>query len=330
MKKLFAFTLLFVSVLALAACDGDEEMTELNVVFVPSRDAAEILEATEPLADLLKAELNDLGYNFETINVTVSADYAAAAEAASAGTADVVFLPGGTYVTYSDGIVPILAAARNSLNKDFEDPALWNDGLPTLEIAGSRNATTYRSIIIAGQSTKGRELAAIVNDGDDETQITWEDIEEAAFCTGGATSSASYVYPNLWLQETFGKSIEDMPNAVNAGGYGASVAQIEAETCDIAALYGDARMHNPFSSGDIFALTDVIAVTEPIANDGIQVGGHLNVKLAEALQIAFINLINDPANEAIFDIYSHSAYAPTTFVAYEGSRKVNELDPILD
>ena len=329
MRKLFAVALLLVSVLTLTACGGsDDTLTELNVVFVPSRDAAEILEATEPLAELLKAELIDLGYtDLETVNISVSADYAAAAEAASAGTADVVFLPGGTYVTYSDGLVPILAAARDSLNKNSENAADWNDGLPTLNITGSKDATTYRSIIIAGPSAKGRELAAIINGGG---ELTWEDIQDAAFCTGGATSSASYVYPNLWLDENFGKSIDDMPNAVNAGGYGASVAQIEAETCDIAALYGDARMHNPFSAGDIFALTDVIAVTEPIANDGIQVGGHVSVKLAEALQIAFINLINDPANEAIFDIYSHSAYAPTTFVAYEGTRKVNDLDPILD
>lgn len=329
MRKLFAVALLLVSVLTLTACGGGEEgLTELNVVFVPSRDAAEILEATEPLAELLKAELIDLGYTeLETVNVSVSADYAAAAEAASAGTADVVFLPGGTYVTYSDGLVPILAAARDSLNKNSSNPADWNDGLPTLNITGSKNATSYRSIIIAGQSEKGRELADIINSGG---ELTWDDIKDAAFCTGGATSSASYVYPNLWLDENFGKSIDDMVNAVNAGGYGASVAQIEAETCDIAALYGDARMHNPFSAGDIFALTDVIAVTDPIANDGIQVGGHVNVKLAEALQIAFINLINDPANEAIFDIYSHSAYAPTTFLSYEGSRKVNDLDPLLD
>ncbi len=327
MKKLLSLTLLFVAIFALSACGGDDELTELNVVFVPSRDAAEILDATEPLAELLKTELNDLGYNFDTINVTVSSDYAAAAEAARAGTADVVFLPGGTYVTYADGLVPILAAARDSLNKDFTVASQWNDGQPTLNITGSKDATTYRSIIIAGQSAKGRELAAIINGGG---ELTWADIEDAAFCTGGPTSSASYVYPNLWLDEEFGHAIEDMSNAVDAGGYGGSVSQIEAETCDIAALYGDARMHNPFSDGDIFQLTDVIAVTEPIANDGIQVGGHINVKLAEALQIAFMNLINDPANEAIFDIYSHSAYAPTTFVAYEGSRKVNGLEAILD
>jgi phosphonate transport system substrate-binding protein len=326
LKKLFAFALLFVSIFALTAC-GEGEKTELNVVFVPSRDAVDILAVTAPLAAQLKTELNDLGYNFEEINITVSANYAAAAEAARAGTADVVFLPGGTYVTYQDALVPILAAARDSLNKNSVIAADWNDGLPTQTIDGSKDATTYRSIIIAGQSAKGRELAAIINDGG---ELTWADLENAAFCTGGSTSSASYIYPNLWLNEQFSKSIADMPNAVDAGGYGNSVQRIEAETCDIAALYGDARMHNAFTDGDIFALTDVIAVSDPIANDGIQVAAHINVKLAEALQIAFMNLINDPANVDIFDIYSHSAYSPITFLGYEGTRKVSDMDTILD
>lgn len=330
MKKLLALALLLVSVFALAACGdiGDEELTSLSVVFVPSRDSDEILTVVEPLEELLKAELISLGYDsLESVNVSVSADYAAAAEAARAGTADVVFLPGGTYVTYQDGLVPILAAARNSLNKDSENPADWNDGLPTLEIEGSLDAITYRSIIIAGPSTLGRTLADKVNSGG---TLTWDDIKDAAFCHGSATSSASYVYPSIWLEEEFGKAISDMPNAIDGGGYGGSVAKIEAETCDIAALYGDARMHNPFTTGDIFALTDVIAVTDPIPNDGIQVGAHINAKLAEALQIAFMRLIADEDNADIFDIYSHRAYFPASFLTYEGARKVNDIPTILD
>lgn len=326
MKKLFTLALLLVSIFALTAC-GEGEKTELNVVFVPSRDAVDILEVTAPLAEQLKTELTALGFEFEEINITVSANYAAAAEAARAGTADVVFLPGGTYVTYSDALVPILAAARDSLNKTTRVAKDWNDGLATLEIDGSNDAATYRSIIVAGQSDKGRALAAKVNN---DEALTWADLEDAAFCTGGSTSSASYIYPNLWLKEEFNKSIADMTNAVDAGGYGFSVARLEAETCDIAALYGDARMHNSFTEGDIFALTDVIYVSDWIANDGIQVGAHINVKLAEALQIAFMNLISMEKNEDIFDIYSHSAYAPISFFGYESSRVVNGLDPLLD
>lgn len=325
MKKLLSFALLLVSVLVLSAC-GEEEMTELNVVFVPSRDAVDILAVTAPLEAQLEEQLEALGYDFD-VNIEVSADYAAAAEAARAGTADVVFLPGGTYVTYSDALVPILAAARNSLNKSSADPMDWNDGLPTQEIADSKDATTYLSIIVAGPSPAGRTIAAIINGGG---ELTWNDIKDVSFCTGGATSSASYIYPNLWLDENFGMSIDDMPNAIDAGGYGNTSAALEAETCDIGALYGDARMHNPFTEGDIFALTDVIAVTVPIANDGIQVGGHISVKLAEALQISFMNLIGMEENADIFDIYSHRAYAPITFLGYEGTRKVSDLETVLD
>jgi len=326
MKKVFIFAMLLVSVFGLSAC-GTKEKTELNIVFVPSRDAVDILEVTAPLQDLLKTELNSMGYNFEKINIDVSADYAAAAEAARAGTADVVFLPGGTYVTYQDAVVPILAAARDSLNKNSMNPADWNDGLPTLDIVGSKDATTYLSLIIAGPSDAGRALAAKVNGGED---LTWADLEDVAFCTGGSTSSASYIYPNLWLDENFGKSITDMPNARDAGGYGNSIAALEAETCDIAAIYGDARMHYSFTEGnDIFQLTDVIGVAGPIANDGIQVSADMNVKLAESIQIAFMKLIADPANADIFDIYSHTAYAPVTWLEYEATRSVSGEDTIL-
>jgi len=276
---------------------------------------------------LLKAELLGLGFEFDEVNITVSASYETAAQSVAEGHADVVYLPGSTYAMYSDGLVPILAAARDSISKDYENPADWNDGLSTVNLTDSNNAVYYRSLIIAGQSTKGRELAAIINNGG---VLSWEDIEDAKFCHGSETSSASYVYPNLWLYENFGKSMDDLTNGINAGGYGASIAMIEAETCDVAAIYADARMHNPFSSGDIFALTDVIGVTKPIANDGIFVGAHIDIKFAEALQIAFMNLINDVDNEDIFNIYSHNAYVPVSFFLYETTRKVYDLEERLD
>ena len=71
----------------------------LNVYFVPSRDPEEIVTATEPLSDLLKNELAGLGYD-------VGTTYEAVGEALSAGTADVGFIPGGTYVLYDDGCDP--------------------------------------------------------------------------------------------------------------------------------------------------------------------------------------------------------------------------------
>jgi len=308
-------------------CELEDVPTVLEVVFVPSRPANDILNAVGPLELLLKQELSDLGFDFDEVNVTVSSSYETGAESVANGNADIVFLPGSTYVMYSDGLVPILAAARDSLNKDSENPRDWNDGLPTIMIPDSKDAVYYRSLILAGSSTKGRELAAIVNTGG---TLTWDDIKDAAFCHGSENSSASYIYPNLWLMENFGKSMMDLNNGINPGGYGASITALENETCDVAAVYGDARMHNFFIEGDAFELTDVIGVTKPIANDGIFVGAHIELKLAEALQIAFMNLIGDPDNESIFDIYSHHAYVPVSFLLYETAREVYDLGKRLD
>lgn len=90
----------------------------LNVYFVPSRDPEEIVTATEPLSDLLKNELAGLGYDVDSVNISVGTTYEAVGEALSAGTADVGFIPGGTYVLYDDGCDVILTATRDGLNKD--------------------------------------------------------------------------------------------------------------------------------------------------------------------------------------------------------------------
>jgi len=43
-----------------------------------------------------------------------------------------------------------------------------------------------------------------------------------------------------------------------------------------------------------------------------------------------MNLIGDPDNESIFDIYSHHAYVPVSFLLYETAREVYDLGKRLD
>ena len=90
----------------------------LNVYFVPSRDPDEIVTATEPLANLMQTELAGLGYDIGEVKITVGTTFEAVGEALAAGTADVGFIPGGTYVLYDDGADVILTATRDGLNKD--------------------------------------------------------------------------------------------------------------------------------------------------------------------------------------------------------------------
>ena len=95
----------------------------LNVYFVPSRDPEEIVTATEPLSDLLKNELAGLGYDVDSVNISVGTTYEAVGEALSAGTADVGFIPGGTYVLYDDGCD---VNSGEELTWDDLDSANWS------------------------------------------------------------------------------------------------------------------------------------------------------------------------------------------------------------
>ena len=146
----------------------------LNVYFVPSRDPDEIVTATEPLANLMQTELAGLGYDIGEVKITVGTTFEAVGEALAAGTADVGFIPGGTYVLYDDGADVILTATRDGLNKDSDNPADWNDGQPTE--ASDKQAVSYRALFIAGPSEKGQELADKVNSGE---ELTWDDLDSA-------------------------------------------------------------------------------------------------------------------------------------------------------
>ena len=78
--------------------NGNVQIEELSIGFVPSRQPDEILTQTEPLKELLTEEMAGLGYDIEDIDITVGTSYEAVGEALSAGTTDIGFIPGGTYV----------------------------------------------------------------------------------------------------------------------------------------------------------------------------------------------------------------------------------------
>jgi phosphonate transport system substrate-binding protein len=285
---------------------------------------------------MLKDKLIEKGFTkLETVTVEVSATYEAAGEALDAGTTDIAFLPGGTYALYSgDGnIEVILAATRAGLNKDSAVAKDWNDGLATLPT--ENQVTYYRSIIVAGPSTKGRELAAKVNAG---TALTWADLNSAKWGVQGATSSAGTVYPSVFLKQNYDKKVTDLTNAAPSGGYGNSLAGLAAGTYDVVSLYADARRDYAAKWDDtvanggygrgasIWAETDVIIVTPGIFNDTISISSKtVNDTLKTALQEAFMELVATPEGLAVFAVYSHSGYAIVTDEDYEAARIAQEI-----
>jgi phosphonate transport system substrate-binding protein len=332
MKKLLLVVTAIMLAVALTACQPEEKT--LSVYFVPSRDAAEILTATEPLKQLLKDELAELGYDFDEIIIEVGTTYEAVGEAMVSGTADIGFLPGGTYVLYAEnGEVDVaLTATRAGLTKDDPMAKEWNDGLAT-DGDSENQVTYYRGLIIAGPSAKGQELAAKVNAG---TALTWEDLDSASWCVRSSTSSSGFIYPTIWLMDNFdGKGINDLTTFTNTDGYGTSMGALAAETCDVGTFYADARRNYADRwddaegygrSASIWAETNVIGVTAPIYNDTISISTlTVDADLKAAIQTAFINIANTPEGLAVIDIYSHEGYQVAEDSDYDNERTAQEL-----
>jgi len=348
LKKVLLLFIVLVGTVSLASCEATPEKTNLSVFFVPSRDNATLVQGISYLPAALKAELSELGFDFETVSVYVGTSYEAVGEALDAGTADIGFIPGGTYAVYADGsnMDVALTATRGGLSKDSANPADWNDGEPT-ESDPEYQVTYYRSLGIAGITEKARALAAKVNAG---TALTWEDLQDVKIGVQSPTSSAGRVYPSLLLKELFGYTLADLPaaNVIQVPGYGGAAAALASGQVDIAFGYADFRRDyadewNSSAEGgygrtqSIWNETDVVFVTDGIYNDTITVSkATVNDALQEAIEQAFINLVADqtalpsPAGmfnvvADIFKVYSHEGYTKAQDSDYDGARAANDF-----
>lgn len=312
-----------------------DEMTlktieKLGIYFVPSREPEEIIATTEPLKELLKSSLQDEGYDVKNIDIQVGTSYEAVGEALSAGTADIGFIPGGTYVLYDDGADVILTATREGLNKDADEAKAWNDGQPTA--SSGQQTNSYRALIIAGPSEKGQELASKVNSGE---ALSFDDLNSANWSIMSSSSPAGYIYPSLWLKNNYGKSITDLSHAVQSDSYGSAMARLASGQVDVLLTYADARRDYESKwtseyarSASIWEETNVIGVTPAIYNDTISVSKRSEIMddaFKVALQNAFIKIGETEEGKAVIAIYSHEGYQVANSTDYDNEREAQKL-----
>ena len=310
--------------------EENKKIDTLRIAFVPSREPEEIITATEPLKALLTDELAKLGYDIGEVEITVGTSYEAVGEALSAGTADVGLIPGGTYVLYDDGCDVLLTATRDGLSIDSDNAKDWNDNEPTEPTTDQ--VTSYRALIIAGPSEKGKAVAAKVNAGE---ALTWEDVSDLNWSVANSSSPAGYIYPSLWLQDNFGKNITDLPHAVQSDSYGSAFARLASGQVDVLCTYADARRDYEDEwtgeyamTNSIWEDTDVIGVTPAIYNDTISVSKTspiMDDDFKAALSEAFINIGNTEEGKEVIAIYSHNGYLPAQSSDYDSERAAQEL-----
>ncbi|GMA70105.1 phosphonate ABC transporter substrate-binding protein [Leuconostoc litchii] len=305
-------------------------INNLKIYFVPSKQPDQIVTATKPLKGLLKAQLKKQGYNVKNVDIKVGTSYEAAGEALSSGTADIGFIPGGTYVMYDDGAEVLLTATRAGLNKDFTSAKKWNDGKATE--ATDKQASTYRSLFIAGPSAKGQELAKKINAG---KKLSWKDVNSAKWGLSSTTSSAGYIYPSLWLNKNYKKTVTDLSNTVQVDSYGSGMARLASGQIDILPVYADAR--RDFADAwtkdykqekSIWAETNVIGVSQPIYNDTISVSKKSKImtkQFKSALSKSFIKLAKTDEGKKVIAIYSHEGYVKAKSSNYDGEREAQKV-----
>ena len=309
---------------------SNKKIDTLRIAFVPSREPEEIITATEPLKQMLTDELATLGYNVGEVDITVGTSYEAEGEALAAGTADVGLIPGGTYVLYDDGCDVLLTATRDGLSIDSDNAKDWNDNAPTEPT--TEQVTSYRALMIAGPSEKGKELAAKVNAGE---ALTWEDVSSANWSVANSSSPAGYIYPSLWLQENFDKNITDLPHAVQSDSYGSAFARLASGQVDILCTYADARRDYEDEwtteygmTNSIWDDTAVVGVTPAIYNDTISVSKTspiMDDDFKQALGQAFINIGNTEEGKEVIAIYSHNGYQWAKSEDYDSERAAQEM-----
>ncbi|WP_130616572.1 phosphate/phosphite/phosphonate ABC transporter substrate-binding protein [Cohnella abietis] len=307
-----------------------KNIKELKISFVPSKDPDQIITATDPLKDLLKTQLAAEGYNVDKVSIDVGTTYEAVGEALIAGTTDIGFIPGGTYALYDDGADVILTATRSALSNDSDNAKDWNDNKPTDPT--KEQATYYRSLFIAGPSKKGQELASKVNKGE---KLTWDELNSANWAVMSTSSSAGYIYPTLWLQNNYSKSITDLSHVVTSDSYGSSFARLAAGQADVIVAYADARRDyvdkwtaDFGQKASIWDETNVIGVTQGIYNDTISVSkksSQITDEFKKALQDAFIAIAQTEEGKKVIAIYSHEGYKVAQSSDYDGEREAQKL-----
>lgn len=311
--------------------DGKVEVDKLNISFVPSREPSEIVTATEPLKDMLKKELDKKGFSVKNIDINVGTSFEAVGEGLNAGTVDVGFIPAGTYVLYRSGADVLLTATRKGLSVEDDNAKVWNENKPTKK--SDKQVTYYRSLIVAGPSEKGMEVAKKVNAGE---KLTWDDVKDLKWGVMNATSPAGYIYPTLWLNENFGKTIKDLGNnAIISDSYGSAFARLASGQLDVLCTYADARLDQEKKwtesygrKASIWDETNLIGVTPGIYNDTISVSKKskkMTDEMKKALQEAFINIAKTDEGKKVIAVYSHEGYQVAKDSDYDNEAKAQEL-----
>jgi phosphonate transport system substrate-binding protein len=181
---------------------------------------------------MLIDEMMSRGFNIKQVSIYIGTSQNTVAEALSAGSAHIGFLNSLTYLLYEEeSLIPIFSVLRGKLNIDSELLSDWNKLTPIVRYT-DQLAPHYRNVVMAGPSIKGKSLVAQL---DDEVPLPWSELSTARWCMPNP-GNAGYIYGALWVYQTYGRKMSELPNLTIMGGYHEMLQALALEQCDVVSV----------------------------------------------------------------------------------------------
>ena len=144
------------------------------------------------------------------------------------------------------------------------------------------------------------------------------------------------MYPSLWLQEHYGKTIADLDHVVQSDSHSTSLARLATGQADVMVSFGHIRIKNAPNWQEKFGgtapmveQTGVIGVTEGIYNDMIAYSKHSDLMADEAfrkaLGEAFIEIAQTDEGKQIISVFSQIGYTWGKDSDYDGERAAQAM-----
>ena len=337
MKKIITFIVLFcICGGMLAGCGssekknsaGGKEIKELKLAVSPYQDAETVKTAVGPLSSMLQTKLKEKGFTVSKVSVSVGTSYSAVGEALSAGSADMGFVSGATYVLFDKEIDILLTALRQGISKDTTELTVWNNAEP--EKFTGNLVQHYRSVLITGPSPKGKALLEKVKKGE---KPVWDELNGLTWTVMSPASASGYLFPSLYLKKEYGKTIADLAHVVQAESYTTSMARLASGQADIAVAFSHIRIRNEQNwqsklggTDSIWKQTGIIGVTDKIYNDTVCVSRTSKVmqdqRFRKVLGEALIEIGKTKEGLDALKVLGHKGYDWADTKNYDDERRV--------
>lgn len=301
---------------------GTEE-NPIQVLFVPSVSAEEIVAGGELLEQTLEAET---GYSFE---VSVPTSYGAVVEEMCANpAATMAFIPAQAYVLGSDlcGINVALKALRFGYTEYWTQFVVARDSdIETFEDLAGKSWAFPDSTSTSGYLfPQGMFINADIEPGD-ELEAGGHDQAVLAVYNGDAEFGTSFYSPPI---DAEGNSLwdgdpanADVPDDLVASCQGTEDGDV---FCGEDFEVRDARRNIAAANPDVIQKVRIVTLSDPIPNDTLSFGPDFDEMQMEAIVAAMVAFAdNDPDGFATaFDAYSWNGVASTTDSEFDAVRAI--------